>query len=370
MQILVLGMHRSGTSAVARLLNMMGAYLGPPERIKGANPENPKGFWENDEVVDLDNRVLAAQRCLWNRLSEFDPARLADGKLATLRRRARDLVIRLDGSRPWAVKDPRMCLLLPFWRPLLEMPICVLVNRDPLEVARSLSVRNGIPLHVGIALWELHNLEALRGSIGLPRTLVQYGDLLSDPVASAQAILKWLAELGVRKLECPSDDEITAYIDPELRRQRADPDDKEDFLTPPQRRLCEALRDGSALKATEPLSLSQAAREVLKLYDATLYAEADIQHLKATLARREEEIEGTRERLTESQDAVKRLESRLSKVQGDLRSARKYDGEMKESIQAMRAELARLNARLERQQKSRKSAKGSAGKSKRGAKRN
>jgi hypothetical protein len=348
MQILVLGMHRSGTSAVIRLLNMMGAWLGPPERVKGANPENPKGFWENDDIVELDNKVLAAQRCLWNRLSEFDPARLADDKLATLRRRARDQVIRLDASRPWAVKDPRMCLLLPFWRPLLELPVCVLVERSPIEAAQSLRTRNDIPLHVGIALWELHSLEALRGSSGLPRILVHYPDVVNDPVGATRRLFEQLGELGVRRLECPSEGEITAFIDPRLRRERTTFQDQEDLFTPPQRALSSALADGTAMgwAETDLQPFSRGARESLKTYDALLQCQLEIQQLKSTLEHREKEVGDIRKSLTDSRQAQDRLETELSEAHKDLQRIRRYDAGLEKSINAMREDLQKLSERL------------------------
>ncbi len=280
MQIIVLGMHRSGTSAVIRLLNMMGAYLGPPETVKGANRENPKGFWENEQIVEIDKKVLGAQGCLWNRLATFDSAKLHEEKLATARRRARDVIVRLDACRPWAVKDPRMCLLMPFWRPMLEVPVCVLVHRNPMEVAMSLATRNRIPLTVGVALWELHLLEALRGSAGLPRRIIQYEHLLAHPVETVRELCQALGALGVRKLECPPEREITAFVDPTLHREQAQDDRIEAYLTRPQRWLHEALADGSAMQWTEVPPLSDAAGEILSVYDSTLLLQEDLERCR------------------------------------------------------------------------------------------
>ncbi len=338
MQILVLGMHRSGTSAVIRVLNMMGASLGPPDRVKGANPENPKGFWENDDVVELNNQVLAAQGCLWCRLSAFDASKLTDEALSTLARRARDLVIGLDGSRPWAVKDPRMCLLLPFWRLLLEVPVCVIVNRNALEVAQSLRTRNHIPLHAGIAMWELHSLEALRGSLGLPRILIQYADVIRDPVGSARWLLEKLEGLGVRGLECPGDEEITAFIDPQLYRQKADEAAVARFLTPSQRRLSDALADGSALDMTDVPSFSDAGLDALQGYDTTLRMQMRVRQLKDIVEEREGEIRDVQQRLDESTEDRGRLEAALREAgQGDTSGA---------GLAAMAVEMQRLNARV------------------------
>ncbi len=290
MQILVLGMHRSGTSAVARVLNLMGAHLGEPGDVKGANPENPKGFWENERVVELNNQILGAQRCLWNRLGDFDRAKLGDDRLATLRRRTKDLIIRLDAFRPWAVKDPRLSLTLPFWRPLLEVPLCILVHRNPLEVARSLQSRNETPLHVGIALWELYVREALRGSLDLPRFIVRYEDLLTDPVDGVRRMHEELQRAGVRKLECPPDQEILAFFDEDLRRHRATPEERTEFLTAPQQQLCEAVEDGSALEWPEVPPLSRVGSETLKAHDTTLYAQANYDHLKGLVKQHEADL--------------------------------------------------------------------------------
>ena len=71
MQILVLGMHRSGTSMVARLLNLMGAYFAPEGVSLGANQENPKGFWERRDLCALNEMVLQSSGADWHRLSGF-----------------------------------------------------------------------------------------------------------------------------------------------------------------------------------------------------------------------------------------------------------------------------------------------------------
>ena len=71
MQIFVLGMHRSGTSVITRLINLMGAYIGPKELSTGANPENPKGFWERRDVRDENDAVLWSSGADWWRVADF-----------------------------------------------------------------------------------------------------------------------------------------------------------------------------------------------------------------------------------------------------------------------------------------------------------
>ncbi|MBK6855810.1 MAG: hypothetical protein IPG97_04435 [Microthrixaceae bacterium] len=71
MQLVILGMHRSGTSGVTRLLNMAGAYFGPPGIATDANEENPKGFWERRDVRALCDGLLQGAGFDWFRLGGF-----------------------------------------------------------------------------------------------------------------------------------------------------------------------------------------------------------------------------------------------------------------------------------------------------------
>ena len=161
MQILVLGMHRSGTSMVARLLNMMGAYFAPEGISTGVNQENPKGFWERRDVRALNDMMLHSAGADWHRLSGFSLEKVPEPSLAQFKREAAKIILDMDAHRPWFLKEPRLCVLAPLWLELLEFPVCVLVNRSPLEVAKSLEMRNGFPLALGLALWERYNTAAI-----------------------------------------------------------------------------------------------------------------------------------------------------------------------------------------------------------------
>ncbi|GIU87287.1 MAG: hypothetical protein KatS3mg009_1802 [Acidimicrobiia bacterium] len=247
MQLIVLGMHRSGTSSVTRLLNMAGAYFGPEGISNGADEGNPKGFWERLDVREACDRLLAGGGFDWWRLSRFSldavPAEVRDAYVTELRR----IVLDLDAHRPWVVKEPRLSLLFPLLRPLLEIPVCVHVVREPLEVAESLRTRNGFPVPAGIALWELYTVHAFRASAGLPRVLVRYDELVGAPVETTHTLVHRLRELGVDLLRLPSDREILAFITPQLHRERVARDRRGDWLNARQLRLAAAVDDGSVL---------------------------------------------------------------------------------------------------------------------------
>lgn len=222
--ILVLGMHRSGTSAVAGVLNMMGAYLGKPDDLLPPHPhDNPTGYWERTDVIAAHDAVLDANGYKWDRLAGLDPHRLKANSVATLHHSLHETLRELGKSgRPWLVKDPRLCLLLPQWLSLLESPACIVVVRDPREVAASMreGPRGAYTSHYLIALWEeyLRNvLTALRGRTVL---FVDYASMLDDPATQCHRMLRGLAQIGVDTLQPPPVAKLTAFLNPHLRRSK------------------------------------------------------------------------------------------------------------------------------------------------------
>lgn len=195
--VLVLGMHRSGTSAATGALRAFGFELG--DDLMPAAPDNPKGFWEHAGVVAIHQRLLHALDRDWN-----DPRPLPAGWLGTpAATRARDelrslLRATFGRSSRWAVKDPRLSRLLPLWLPLLEElrvdARVMLVLRHPDEVAASLRARNEWPEGLSRLLWIEHLVDAEVASRDVPRTILAYPALLEDPLA---AIGGALSALGV-----------------------------------------------------------------------------------------------------------------------------------------------------------------------------
>ena len=233
MQIIVLGMHRSGTSLTTRLINMMGAYFGPETSVGEITNDNPKGFWERPEVFKLNEALLAAQGCAWHDVARwsYNPAAIPANTMKNINK----IILGMDAFRPWVLKDPRLCLLLPVWRSYLEVPIAVIVHRDPVEIALSLQKRDGFPVKTGIALWEHYAKGIIAHSKDMPRIFVSHQELLQRPVETCQRLYQQLVELGVRRLSMPSEREINAFIDPKLYRSK--PETNLQAMTPEQQRL-------------------------------------------------------------------------------------------------------------------------------------
>lgn len=281
MQIIILGMHRSGTSTVARLLNMMGAYFAPPELAMPANENNEKGYWERWDVFWLHENMLRELGWAWDRVSGFDAQCLAEPDfVAKFRPRAEKILLDLDARRPWMFKDPRLNLLLPFWKPLLEAPVCIHVHRSPIQVAQSLHKREGFPLSMGLALWEQYSLLGLAHSEGIPRVLVSYHELMAQPVETTRRLHAQLLELQVQGLRLPSVREIEAFIEPRLYHQQGNPALQSSYANAQQARLDQAFNDGDVLSLSPLPTLSAGATEILRSHEDQQAALARFNHLR------------------------------------------------------------------------------------------
>lgn len=192
--IVVLGMHRSGTSLLCTLLAHSGVFFGDEGQLIPPNEENPKGFWEHLGVRSINDRLLHASLSDWDYVSNFDYGSIPLDTISQLRSEAGDLLADLNRQSLTGIKEPRVCLLYEFWRPLLSHGIHIFVSRHPAEIARSLNVRNGTPLEVGLALCEFYLVNALN-SLGESRCLfLDHQDLLRDPLQSLQRVEQHLQE--------------------------------------------------------------------------------------------------------------------------------------------------------------------------------
>jgi hypothetical protein len=196
--VVVLGMHRSGTSALTRSVSLAGYAL--PGDLMPARPDNAKGFWESLAVMRLNDAVLEEIGTRWDRPGPFlcpaktfeqssdIVARFIRGKFRE--RAAVALKTAFGGGSAIVLKDPRICLLLPLWRQTLEdagySARFLVIYRNPLEVAESLGKRNAIPLRRSLQLWLHYNLSYLRalGCEDDSCEVVSFPELVSEPEAT------------------------------------------------------------------------------------------------------------------------------------------------------------------------------------------
>jgi hypothetical protein len=220
--VVVLGMHRSGTSFLVRAFNLAGLWLGEPAQlatIEGrAMSGNPKGNYEHREAVAINEAILRRSGGAW-----FSPPRQIFGD-ADDGQRIRAFCERLQATRPpeyarWGWKDPRALLTLDVWRGLLPCGLfAVAVFRHPTAVARSLLSRNRLPLDAGYALWSHYNRQLLRHLETLPHLLVRFD------VDAPRLIARTLSLCTMMQLRTDPP-AIAAWHDAALVRSTADGDE-------------------------------------------------------------------------------------------------------------------------------------------------
>jgi hypothetical protein len=305
-QVVVLGMHRSGTSALTSLLRLLGLWAGEEDDFPPEDDHNPTGYWEHQGVWSVDEAILRTLGASWSEIADLDLSRLGEDVRDRFRERAREIVQDLDRHGSWVIKDPRLCLLFPFWREILEHPFCVLIYREPLPVARSLAARNGIPIPYSIALWERYTREMLASTRGLPRFLVSHRELIADPEGTLRRLHRQMARHRpeLARLAIPGAEEIRAVVDPGLVRHPHEPEIERSYLTAPQAELLAALADGTALDLDPVPPLSAGARDLLASYQSLQATARELrERLAAAQATREANLDGTLPRLGAAPDA-------------------------------------------------------------------
>jgi hypothetical protein len=195
--IIVLGMHRSGTSAVTRIVNLLGAGLGPDDDLL-TEFDNPAGHWESIRLNRCNDRILAAFGRSWDFPPWLAPGWEHSPRATQLLPDMAETFTGVYSSDPWVWKDPRTCLTLPLWRRVLDpQPRIVLVLRDPGAVVASVHRRDGIPRLYGAGLWHHYVRCAVSGAAGLPVVCLHFEDLVRSPVATIERLADDLRLLGV-----------------------------------------------------------------------------------------------------------------------------------------------------------------------------
>jgi len=227
--ILVLGMHRSGTSALTRIIGHLGATL--PLNPMPETADNPGGYWESRSIARFNNRLLESAGTRWNDDAPLPAAWFADPARAADREEGGALVDAAFGAAQLlAFKDPRLCRLLPFWKEVLAdrgiEPCAVIALRDPAEVARSLQARLDDPAfrpaavaapERGLLLWLRYVLDAEARSRDMPRAVIDYPSLIADWREAVRGLVE-LVPLPTITFEAAT--AIDGFLSPGLRRQR------------------------------------------------------------------------------------------------------------------------------------------------------
>ncbi|WP_406814387.1 sulfotransferase family protein [Mycobacterium sp. M23085] len=218
--LFVLGMGRSGTSALTRLLSLCGAAL--PPGMLGADATNPRGYWEPRESLLLNGAILYRHGSAW-----FDPTLrvLEDGRFdaqekAVCMAEINAFLQKIPAAPLVVIKDLNIVVLSGMWFEAARQAgfdvATVIAVRHPQEVIASLARAMRSSPELAAALWLKGNLLAERHTRGVPRVFVDYANLLEDWRREVARISEGLAiDLSAR-----DDTVIDEFLRPDLHRQR------------------------------------------------------------------------------------------------------------------------------------------------------
>jgi hypothetical protein len=259
--IIVLGMHRSGTSLVSEMLHRWGAF-GRVEECLPPNRWNARGYWELAPLVDFNNRLLGEVGASWT----CPPDAKEDSRLADLAKRPnyRDEALGLLASMKqprggtWFWKDPRLSILLPFWQQLWGDVRYVICLRDPFEICRSLRERDDLSFPISILLWQRYMLSILEWT-GTARPIVMsYSAMLQDSRGECTRLLRFLQSSGRAQRSAAAVGKMSKAVHQELRHFRANAASEPFVLSKSQRELHETLEQLACCEVTnEKLNLGR-----------------------------------------------------------------------------------------------------------------
>jgi hypothetical protein len=217
--LLVVGMHRSGTSAITRILSLCGAQL--PDHLMPSSEHNPRGYYESQRIYDLHEELLAELGSAWDDVGPLPTDWLSGPTGGRWVERFVAVVREEFGAAPFlTLKDPRVCRLVPLWLRILAklgyQPNFVIPVRNPLDVAASLHVAEGTAEAKGLLLWLQYFLAAERETRGHPRSFVGYDALLRDWRVVVEQISRDL-DLAFPRLGARAAAEIDEFLSNTLR---------------------------------------------------------------------------------------------------------------------------------------------------------
>ena len=344
--ICILGMHRSGTSAITRGVNLLGAYLGEESDLMGAAPDNPEGYWERNDIYELHERMLATLKRTWDTTAPLPEHWPESREINSFKVELTALIKKnFSGHQLWAWKDPRTMILLPLWKEVLdqlgiELSV-IFVLRNPLDIARSLHKRDGFSYDKGFGIWLNYTLLALMAIQDLPTAFISYDAFLSN----------WELESGrcatVLGISWPEDhatlirQTMQSFLRPDLRHSASGTDDLRMAAPPgPVLELYDLLLDllhGRAL--SDPAIVNTLARTAKEF---AAYAQF-FQHDMIELWQHEHQLVETNEQLAGLNAQLAERDSQLA-----VRDAQLVQREVQtnEQLAGLNAQLAERDSQL------------------------
>lgn len=321
--VVVLGMHRGGTSAITRSIQVLGATLG--NSLMPPAADNPKGFWEDLDIFQINEELLTEFQSAWDRVGLLAPNYQlpAVSKLQATAQAA--LAQKFSCTNHFSLKDPRIARLLPFWqRVFSESGLSVsyvIALRNPLSVADSLAQRNGFDQIKSYLLWLEHLLAAVYHTNGQRRIVVNYDRLIDNPEAT---IRRMAEQLGIGSIDTEALHEYKeSFLDSKMRHAHYTQQDVMNATNIPKliqqlyMILTECADDISDINDPSIGSLTMEGQEWLRSIGAVLCftnrLDIKAQRLSSALEADKQEIHLLTDRVVKESNNIKHIQSELDR---------------------------------------------------------
>ncbi|OOE73698.1 glycosyltransferase [Salinivibrio sp. ML290] len=368
--VVVLGMHRSGTSALTKALEVLGVSLS--ENLMPEGEFNPKGHWEDLDIVAINDKLLAYYGCVW--FSPYQPELDLDDPFvdALIDEAVALLLTRIETLGYYGFKDPRTSRLLAFWQAVFARaavsPKYVYALRNPLDIVKSLQKRDQFAELHGYLLWAHHTFDNLTLLSDQPVYWVPFEALLQSPRKVMAELTKFIAlpPAPEKALEAFCQD----YIDPTLCHSASTLTDlyRAEHAAPWVIALFKCVQRLSAsqenpsmltqdpefqsLAASYPAACQHSQNQLFDTVSRAYYEQlAQIHHLKLSVTQHQDDarnrqaelqngIHELRAALDEQTAAVAERDADLSAIQQQLSQAQRQQRDAEQTIHAVQAELA------------------------------
>jgi len=331
MPVCIAGMHRSGTSMVAKYLQACGLYLGRDEDLMPAAAENPEGFWEHLPLVAISDEVLNRLGGGWDCPPPEPAAGWEAGALAPPRARAATILAHFEGREPWGWKDPRVSLTLPFWRGLLPGLKTVIVVRNPLEVALSLRRRNGFSFALGLTLWHISYRRLLDAAPAAERLATHYDAYFGEPqteirrvaafaglAADDERLAGFATTVALRHHRRTADDLLEAEVSPAVFALYRELCEEAEWRDTDEARATSQTLGGSVTTGSVPSATSPLEAGIGQVSAATVDAgvwRREVEAFREALAGREARVAELEAAIREHEAARASLEGRVGQLE-------------------------------------------------------
>jgi len=310
--VCITGMHRSGTSMVARMLNLCGIQLGEENELLPAAKNNLNGFRENSNFINLNDKILAQLDSTWNTPPALEPGWEVSNVFDECRQEAEKLISSMGSYTLWGWKDPRTSLTLPFWQQLIPDLKVIACLRNPLEVAESLAYCNGFSHTISMDLWMIYYRSLLPSIERQDLIITHYDSYFVDPRFELHRLLEFT---GVARDDRSVENACTAAI-PSLKHNHAT---LESLIT-----SCTSLEVPNLYARlyaqAGPLHWNSQKNQ---LHNDSANGEKDQETLENKLLLGLIEEEPTIQMLVSS---IAELQSRTTKMEKDLAELRRFEG--------------------------------------------